>query len=153
VVQIRIPGASPAPMTFAIKKEERPTVQTLPIDESAPLSNISTPTFVEQATRTLPHPTTCDVGTQTQPWNEQVIMNKWKKESAITQDKSLQDHKLLWLNHIYSNWEALEKKNKESRAHKKQNEELKSKFLLMFDLVQKLLAARKPSSNYSLFLT
>jgi hypothetical protein len=64
----------------------------------------------------------------------------------------LQEHRLLWLNHIYSNWEALEKTRKESRAHKKQNEELKDKLLLMFDLVQKLLATRKPSSNYSLFL-
>jgi hypothetical protein len=127
VVQILIPGASPAPMTFAVKKEERPTVtqepvgpskipkskynlqepwpiatvksealvfiskgvQTLPIDESAPPGKINTPTFVEQATQTLPQPTTCDDETQTQPWNEQVIMNKWKKESAITQDKIL----------------------------------------------------------------
>jgi hypothetical protein len=79
-------------------------------------------------------------------------MNKWKKVSTITQDKSLQEHRLLWLNHIYSNWESLEKTHKESCAHKKQNEELKRKLLLMFDLVQKLLAARKPSSNYSLFL-
>jgi hypothetical protein len=46
----------------------------------------------------------------------------------------------------------LEQTCQESRAHKKQNEELKGKFLLMFDLAQKLLAARKPSSNYSLFL-
>jgi hypothetical protein len=46
----------------------------------------------------------------------------------------------------------LEQTHKESRAHKKQNEELKSKLLLMFDLVQKLLAAKKPSSNYSLFI-
>jgi hypothetical protein len=79
-------------------------------------------------------------------------MNKWKKEFAITQNKSLQEHRLLWLNHIYSNWEALEKTHKEYCAHKKQNEELKRKLLLMFDMVQKLLAARKPSSNYSLFL-
>ena len=79
-------------------------------------------------------------------------MNKWKKEFAITQDESFQEHILLWLNHIYSNWEALEQTRKEFCAHKKKNEELKSKFLLMFDLVQKLLATRKPSSNYSLFL-
>jgi hypothetical protein len=59
-------------------------VQTLPIDESAPPGKISIPTFVEQATQTLSQPTTCDAETQTQPWNEKVIMNKWKKESAIT---------------------------------------------------------------------
>ena len=103
-----MPGASPAPTTFAVK-EENPTVtqepvgpskiqnepwptttatseahvfiskaiQNFPIDES-------TPTFVEQATQTLPQPTTCDAKTQTQPWNEQAIMDKWKKEFAIT---------------------------------------------------------------------
>jgi hypothetical protein len=56
------------------------------------------------------------------------------------------------MNHIYSNWEALEQTRQEYRSHKKQNEELKGKLLLMFDLVQKLLAVRKPFSNYSLFL-
>jgi hypothetical protein len=40
-------------------------------------------------------------------------------ESAITQDKSLQEHRLHWMNHIYSNWEALEQTRKESHAHKK----------------------------------
>jgi hypothetical protein len=64
----------------------------------------------------------------------------------------LQEHRLLWLNQIYSNWQDLEQTRKESLAHKKQNEELKRKLLLMFDLVQKLLASRKPSSNYSIFL-
>jgi hypothetical protein len=78
-------------------------------------------------------------------------MDKWKKESAIIQDKILQEHRLLWMNHIYSKWEALEKTHQEYRAHKKHIEELKGKLLLMSDLVQKLLAARKPSSNYSLF--
>jgi hypothetical protein len=183
VTQIPMPGASPAPTTFAVKEEnpvvtqepvgpskiqnepwptttatsEAPVfinkvVQTLPIDESAPHSKINTHTLVEQATQTLPQPITCDAETQTQPWDEQAIMDKWKKESVVTQDKSLQEHRLLWLNHIYSNWEALEQTRQESRAHKKQNKELKGKLLLMFDLAQKLLAARKPSSNYSLFL-
>jgi hypothetical protein len=45
-------------------------VQTLPIDESAPPSQINTHTFVEQATQTLPQPITCNVETQTQPWDE-----------------------------------------------------------------------------------
>ena len=46
----------------------------------------------------------------------------------------------------------MEQTRQESRAHKKQNKDLKGKLLLMFDLAQKLLAARKPSSNYSLFI-
>jgi hypothetical protein len=55
-----------------------------------------------------------DAETQTQPWDEQEIMDKWKKEFAVTQDKSLEEHRLLWLNHIYSNWEALEQTCQES---------------------------------------
>ena len=80
-------------------------------------------------------------------------MNKWRKEYAISQGKVLQEHKLLWQNYIYSNLEALEQILQQSSAHKKNNKELKIKLLLMCDLVQKLLAARKPSLNYSLFLT
>jgi hypothetical protein len=101
VIQIPIPGAPPAPSTFAVK-EEKPVVtqepaiavtqepaiaetqepagpsriktepwpatndkseipsfvnkvvQTLPIDEFSPTSQINTQTFVEQATQTLP---------------------------------------------------------------------------------------------------
>ena len=68
------------------------------------------------------------------------------------QDKTLQQHKLVWQNHIYSNWEILEKTLQKSRVHKKENKELKGKLLLMFELIRKLLAARKPSLNYSLFL-
>jgi hypothetical protein len=46
----------------------------------------------------------------------------------------------------------LDQTRQESRALKKQNKELKGRLLLIFDLAQKLLAARKPSCNYSLFL-
>jgi hypothetical protein len=41
-------------------------------------------TFVEKSTQTLPQPTTCNVETQTQPWDEQAIIQKWKKEYAAT---------------------------------------------------------------------
>jgi hypothetical protein len=139
VIQIPMPGASPAPSTFAVKEEHpavtqepaRPSkiktkpwpttnvksqtpafvnkaVQTLPIDESAPPSQINTHTFVEQATQTLPQPTTCNAETQTQPRDEQEIIEKWKKESVVTQAKSLQKHRQIWINHINSNWEPLE---------------------------------------------
>jgi hypothetical protein len=183
VIQVPMPGASPAPSTVAVKEEhpavtqepagpskiktepwpatnvktETPAfvnkvVQTLPIDEPAPPSQINTQTFVEQATQTLPQPITCNAETQTQPWDEQAIIQKWKKESAATQAKSLQEHRQIWINHTYSNWEALEQTRQEARALKKQNKELKGRLLLIFDLAQKLLAARKPSCNYSLFL-
>jgi hypothetical protein len=85
VTQIPIPGAPPAPSTFAVKEEhpvvtQEPTgppkiktepypatnvkyetpafvnkaVQTVPIEESAPPSQINIHTFVEQSTQTLP---------------------------------------------------------------------------------------------------
>jgi hypothetical protein len=59
-------------------------VQTLPIDESTPPSQINTHTFVKQATQTLPQPTICNAETQTKPWDEQAIIEKWKKESVVT---------------------------------------------------------------------
>jgi hypothetical protein len=142
-------------------------VQTLPIDEYAPPIQINIQTFVEQATQTLPQPTTCNAETQTQtlpqpitcnaetqtqPWDEQEIIEKWKKESAVTQAKSLQEHRQIWINHTYSNWEALEQTRQEARTFKKQKKELKGRMLLIFDLAHKLLAARKLSCNYSLFL-
>jgi hypothetical protein len=107
---------------------------------------------VEQATQTLPQPTTCNAETQTQPWDKQAIIDKWNKKSAVTQAKSLQEHRQIWINHIYSNWESLEQTCQESCAYKKQNKELKGRFLLIFDLAQKLLAARKPYCNYSMSL-
>jgi hypothetical protein len=75
-----------------------------------------------------------------------------EKRVFFTQAKSLQEHKQIWINHIYSNWEDLEQTRQESHALKKQNKELKGRLLLIFDLAQKLLAARKPSYNYSMFL-
>jgi hypothetical protein len=107
---------------------------------------------LEQSTQTLPHPTTCNTKRQTQPWDEQAIIQKWKKEHAATQAKSLQEHRQIWINHTYSNWEALEQTHQEARTLKKQNKELKGRLALVFDLAQKLLVARKPSCNYSLFL-
>jgi hypothetical protein len=74
---------------------------------------------VEQATQTLPQPTTCNIETQIQPWDEQAIIEKWKKESVVTQAKSLQEHRQIWINHTYSNWEALEQTRQEARALKK----------------------------------
>jgi hypothetical protein len=128
------------------------TVQTMPMEEFTPPSQINLHTFVEQSTQTLPHPTTCNAETQTQPWDEQAVIQKWKKEYAATKAKSLQEHRQIWINHTYSNWEALKKTRQEGRALKKQNKELKGRLALVSDLTQKLLATRKPSRNYSLFL-
>jgi hypothetical protein len=111
-------------------------VQTVPIEESAPPSQINSHTFVEQSTQTLPHPTTCNAETQTQPWDEQAVIQKWNNEYATTQTKSLQEHRQIWINHTYSNWESLEKTRQEARALKKHNKELKGRLALVFDLAQ-----------------
>jgi hypothetical protein len=127
-------------------------VQTVPIKESAPPSQINIHTFVEQSTQTLPHPTTCNAETQTHPWDEKEVIQKWKNEYVATQANSLQEHRQIWINHTYSNWESLEQTCQEDRTLKKQNKELKGRLALVFDLTQKLLATRKPYCNYSLFL-
>ena len=106
-----MPGAAPIPSPFVAKEEPATTqepasppkiktepciatnetpsfvnkpVQTMPIEEFTPPSQIDIHTFVEQSTQTLPHPTTCNAETQTQPWDEQAIIQKWKKEYAAT---------------------------------------------------------------------
>jgi len=86
------------------------------------------------------------VFTQTSSFQE--LRDTWKKEYDLSQEKTLQEHKSLWLNHVYRNWEVLE----HSRAQHKENKELKTRLSLIFELVQRLLATRKPSFNYSVFL-
>jgi hypothetical protein len=140
-----------------IATKEAPTfvnkaVQTVPMEEFTPPNQINISTSREQFTQTLPHPTTSNAETQTQLWDEHAEIQKWKKEYAETQAKNLQVHKQIWINHTYSNWEVLEQIRQEARELKKKNKELKGRLVLVFDLMQKLLATRKPSCNYSLFL-
>jgi hypothetical protein len=135
VIQVPVPGATPTPSPFVVKEEpietqeptgppklktepciatkEAPTffnkaVQTMPMEEFTPPSQINLSTFMEQSTQTLPHPTTSNAETQSQLWDEQATIQKWKKEYAETQAKSLQVNRQIWINHTYSNWEALE---------------------------------------------
>ena len=60
----------------------------------------------------------------------------------------MQEHKSLWQNHVYINWEVLE----QFHAQQKENKELKTRLSLIFELVQRLLATKKPSFNYFVFL-
>jgi hypothetical protein len=140
-----------------IATKEAPTivnkaVQTMPMEEFTPPNQINLSTSREQSTQTLPHRTSSNSETQTQLWDEHAEIQKWKKEYAETQAKNLQVHRQIWINHTYSNWEALEQTRQEARDLKKKNKDLKGRLVLIFDLVQKLLATRKPSCNYSLFL-
>jgi len=59
-------------------------VQTMPMEEFTPPSQINLPTFREQSTQTLPYPTTSNAETQTQLWDEQAVIQKWKKEYVET---------------------------------------------------------------------
>jgi hypothetical protein len=140
-----------------ITAREAPTVvnkavQTMPMEEFVPPNHINLSTSREQSTQTLPNPTTSNAETQTQLWDEHAEIQKWKKEYAETQSKHLQVHRQTWINHTFSNWEASEQIRQEARDLKTKNKDLKGRLVLIFDLVQKLLATRKPSCNYSLFL-
>jgi hypothetical protein len=139
-----------------IKKEVPPVVnkavQTVPMEEATPPSQINLSTSKEQSTQTLPNPTTSDAETQTQLWDEHAEIQKWKKEYAETQAQHLQVHRQTWMNHTFSNWEALDLTRQEVRELKKKNKDLKGRLVLIFDLMQTLMATRKPSCNYSLFL-
>jgi hypothetical protein len=138
-------------------KKELPTVvnravQTVPMEEVTPPSQINLSTSREQSTQTLPNPTTSDAETQTRSWDEHAEIQKWKKEYAETQAQHLQVHRQTWRNHTFSNWEALDLTRQEVREVKKKNRDLKGRMVKIFDLMQKLMATRKPSCNYSLFL-
>ena len=101
---LAVPFPEPWPATNVKSKTPafvNKDIKIVPIEESAPPNQINTHTLVEQATQTLPQPTTCNAETQTQPWDEQEIIEKWKKESAVTQAKSLQEHRQIWINHTY----------------------------------------------------
>jgi hypothetical protein len=128
-------------------------VQTLPTEGLTPPSQINPSTSREQFTQTLPGPTTLDAETQTSHlWDEHAEIQKWKKEYAKTQDQQLQVHRQTWRNHTFSNWEALDLTRQEVREVKKKNRDLKARMVKIFDLMHSLIATRKPSCNYSLFL-
>jgi hypothetical protein len=128
-------------------------VQTLPTEGLTPPSQTNLSTSREQSTQTLPGPTTSDAETQTSHlWDEHAEIQKWKKEYAKTQDQHLQVHRQTWRNHTFSNWEALDLTRQEVREVKKKNRDLKARMVKIFDLMHSLIATRKPSCNYSLFL-
>jgi hypothetical protein len=152
------PAGSPRPKTEpCIATREAPTVvnkamQTIPMEEFSPPNQTNPSTSREQSTQTMPNPTTSNAETQTQLWDEHVEIQKWKKEYAETQAKNLQVHKQIWINQTFSNWEALNQTRQVVCELRKKNKDLKDRLVLAFDLMQKLLATRNPSCNYSLFL-
>jgi hypothetical protein len=80
-------------------KKEAPTVvnkvvQTVPMEEVTPPSQINLSTSREQSTQTMPNPTTYHAETQTAHlWDEHAEIQKWKKEYAETQAQHLQVHR------------------------------------------------------------
>ena len=57
--------------------------------QTVPQLQISSPELVSSSTQTMPQPSTSNAGTQTLPWNQLELMNKWKKQYAVEQDKIL----------------------------------------------------------------
>jgi hypothetical protein len=150
------PAETQEPAGPKIQKEIPTTkkdVRTLPTEGLTLPSQINPSTSREQFTQTLPGPTTSDAETQTSHlWDELAEIQKWKKEYAKTQDQQLQVHRQTWRNHTFSNWEALNLTRQEVRKVKKKNRDLKARMVKIFDLMHSLIATRKPSCNYSLFL-
>jgi hypothetical protein len=152
------PAVTQEPAGSSKIKKEAPTVvnkavQTLPIEEVTPPSQGTLSTSKEQSTQTLPGPTTVNAQTQTShQWDEYEEIQRWKKEYAVIQAQKLQVHRQTWRNHTFLNWEALDLTRQEIRKVKKNNRELKDKMIKVFDMIQQLMATRKPSRNYSLFL-
>jgi hypothetical protein len=88
------PKLKAEPFSATNVKFETPTfvnkaVQIVSSEEFALPSQTNIHTFVEKSTHTLPHPTICNAETQTQPWDEQAVIQKWKEQYAATQAKSL----------------------------------------------------------------
>jgi hypothetical protein len=152
------PAVTQEPAGSSKIKKEAPTVvnkavQTLPIEEITSLSQVTLPTSREQSTQTPPGPTTTNAQTQTSHrWDEYEEIQRWKKEYAVKQAQQLQVHRQNWRNHTFLIWEALDLTRQEIRKVKKDNRQLKDKMIKVFDMIQQLMATRKPSCNYSLFL-
>jgi hypothetical protein len=152
------PAVTQEPAGSSRIKKEAPTVvnkavQTLPMEEITPPSQGTLSTSREQSTQTLPGPTTANAQTQTSHrWDEYAEIQRWKKEYAEIQAQQLQVHRQTWRNHTFLNWEALDLTRQEIREVKKKNRELKDRMVKIFDMMQQLMATRKPSCNYSLFL-
>jgi hypothetical protein len=152
------PAVTQEPAGSSKIKKEAPTVvnkavQTLPIEEITSLSQATLSTSKEQSTQTLPGPTTANAQTQTShQWDEYAEIQRWKKEYAAKQAQQLQVHRQNWRNHTFLIWEALDLTRQEIRKVKKDNRQLKDKMIKVFDMIQQLMATRKPSCNYSLFL-
>jgi hypothetical protein len=146
------PAVTQEPAGSSKIKKEAPTVvnkavQTLPIEEVTPPSQGTLSTSREQSTQTLPGPTTANAQTQTSHrWDEYEEIQRWKKEYAEIQAQQLQVHRQTWRNHTFLNWEALDLTRQEIRKVKKNNRELKDKMIKVFDMIQQLMATRKPSS-------
>jgi hypothetical protein len=152
------PAVTQEPAGSSRIKKEAPTVinkavQTLPMEGVTPPSQRTPSTSKEQSTQTLPGPTTANAQTQTShQWDEYAEIQRWKKEYAEKQAQQLQVHRQNWRNHTFLIWEALDLTRQEIRKVKKDNRELKDKMIKVFDMIQQLMATRKPSCNYSLFL-
>jgi len=138
------PTAPQEPVGPSIKQEQESEHQTSrPLQVDAAI----------QTEKTTSQPTTSNATTQTPPWDPLEQLNKWKKQYAEEQDKILCQHKLQWQSYAYANWDNWDQIVQQHREFKKEAKESKVKIALMFSLIQKLMATRKPFVNYSLYLS
>jgi len=145
---------SPQPTQILIEQEE----EELPITQesvgnededikSPPLTQIITEhkNLVDACTQTEPPPVS-DACMETDSFQE--LKGTWWKEYEKSKGEAFQQQKGMWFSYAYRNWKALE----QAKAQYKEIKELKARLSQMFELVQRLLATRKPSFNYAIFL-
>jgi len=142
IIKVPLPGSTPVSAPVIVKKE-RPVVTQEPAGPSKTFEEEikpPRPTLVVTDEKLAPKSlkTVCTqteprcvstVSTQTSSFQE--LRDTWKREYDLSQGKAFQQHKSLWLNHVYRNWEVFE----QSRAQHKENKKLKTRLSLIFDLV------------------
>lgn len=110
-----------------------------------------TQTITEQKSLTDAYAQTeppCVSNAYTETSSFQELKDIWRIEYELSQGKAFQQQKAIWFSYAYKNWDALE----QSRAQHKENKKLKARLSYIFDLVQRVLATRKPFFNYAVFL-
>lgn len=90
----------------------------------------------------------CVSNAHTETSSFQELKDIWRTKYELSQRKAFQQQKSIWFSYAYKNWDALE----QSRAQHKENKKLKARLSYIFDLVQRVLATRKHSFNYAVFL-
>jgi len=136
-----------------VEQEKEPAVTQEPagsgeedIEPPQPTQTITEQKILVDAYAQTEPPSVSDACIETSSFQQ--LKGIWRTKYELSQGKAFQQQKEIWFNYAYKNWEVLE----QSRAQYKENKKLKARLSHIFDLVQRILATRKPSFNYAVFL-